>query len=70
MFIAEITIRQEKEKETKTALAAVAAAFKTKKYRVEVYENGTSLFTVFAKDEEEAKAEVKNMMTRLKRRYT
>jgi len=69
MFTAQITIRQE-EKEAKTALLAVTAAFKTKKYRVEVYENGTSLFTFYAIDEEEAKAEVKNMMARLKRRYT
>ena len=69
MFTAQITIKQE-EKETRTALMAVMSAFKTKKYRVEVSENGTPLFTFYAKDEEEAKVEVKNMMARLKRRYT
>lgn len=69
MFKAQITIRQE-EKEAKTALLAVTHAFKAKKYRVEVFENETSLFTVYAKDEAEAKAEAKNMMARLKRRYT
>ncbi len=56
-------------KPTKTALGAVKAAFKTKKYLVEIYQNGTSLLSCYAKDEAEAAAETKNMIARLKRRH-
>ncbi len=69
MFTAQITIAQQETKATVTPLMAVKAAFNTKKYRVEIYENESSLMTIHAKDEEEAKAILKNMITRLKRRY-
>ena len=69
MFTAQITIVKQEAKATVTPLMAVKSAFKTKRYRVEIYENESSLMTFYAKDEEEAKAELKNMITRLKRRY-
>ena len=70
MFKAQITLAWRAYRQTNTALSAVKAAFQTMRYRVEVFENETSLFTFYAKDEEEAEAEVKRMMARLKRRYT
>lgn len=69
MFTAQITTTKQEAKATVTPLLAVKAAFKTKKYRVDIYENESSLMTLYAKDEEEAKAELKNMIARLKRRY-
>lgn len=78
-YTATITIDIAKQsqdpKPLKTALGAVKAAFKARKsrqilsYRVDIYQNGTSFLFFFAKDEAEAIAETKNMISRLKRRY-
>lgn len=68
-YTATIGIVKQTTASKKTALGAVQAAFKAKKYRVEVYQNGTSLLSFYAKDETEAAAETKNMIARLKRRY-
>ena len=68
-YTASVTIVKRIPTSKKTALGAVKAAFNAKKYRVEIYQNGTSLLSFYAKDEAEAAAETKNMIARLKRRY-
>lgn len=63
----------EVQEEHKTARGAVQAAFEQIRYMVEIFEvrggSESILFSIFAKNEEDAKNQAYSMMARLKRRY-